>query len=131
MAVKPRVYLETTFISYLAARPSRDLIQAAHQQVTREWWDKHSADFDLFVSPMVIQESSVGDPDAAQRRLEVIHSLPSLDLTDQARTLARILLEENAIPQMSAEDAVHVALAAVHGMDYLLTWNLKHLQTRR
>ena len=92
--MKPKVYIETTIVSYLAARPSRDLITAAHQQVTQEWWENRRTDFDLFVSQLVIQEASAGDEQAVQRRLQVLEDLPLLQLNEQAIALARMLIDE-------------------------------------
>jgi predicted nucleic acid-binding protein len=125
--MKPKVYIETTIVSYLAARPSRDLITAAHQQVTQEWWENRRTDFDLFVSQLVIQEASAGDEQAVQRRLQVLEDLPLLQLNEQAIALARMLIDEGTLSSQAAGDALHIAVATVHGMDYLLTWNLKHL----
>ncbi len=125
--MKPKVYVETTIVSYLAARPSRDLITAAHQQVTQEWWENRRTDFDLFVSQLVIQEASAGDEQAIQRRLQMLEDLPLLQLNEHAVTLARTLIDEGTLPSQAAGDALHIAIATVHGMDYLLTWNLKHL----
>jgi predicted nucleic acid-binding protein len=122
-----RIYVETSVISYLASRPSRDIRIAAHQQMTAEWWDSRRADFDLFVSQLVIQEASAGDSGAAARRLAFLEGIPLLALTDSSLQLAERLLSEGAVPRGSEEDALHIALAAVHGVDYLLTWNFKHI----
>ena len=124
--MKQKLYLETTIISYLSARPSRDLIIAAHQELTNEWWENRRKRFDLFVSQLVIQEAKAGNKDAAQKRLSILESIPLLELTDKVRSLARILMEK-AIPPKAVEDALHIAVAAIHGMDYLLTWNCKHI----
>jgi hypothetical protein len=127
MSLKPKVYVETTIVSYLVARPSRDLIIAAHQQITQDWWENHRTDFDLFVSQLVIQEARAGDKQAAQQRFQVLEDLPLLQLNKDALSLARALIEAAAVPVKAAGDALHIAVATVHGMDYLLTWNLKHL----
>jgi predicted nucleic acid-binding protein len=124
--MKSKVYLETTIISYLAARPSRDIIIAAHQELTNEWWENRRKRFDLFVSQLVIQESRAGDKDAAQKRLGILEPIPLLELNEKVISLARILMDE-AIPPKAVEDALHIAVAAIHGMDYLLTWNCKHI----
>lgn len=124
---KPKVYLETTIPSYLTAWPSRDLVTAAHQQITRDWWEARHHDFDLFVSGIVIEEASAGDENAAARRLEIVDDVPLLELTDEVVSLAEQLIERGAIPKEKGEDAIHVAVAVVHGMDYLLTWNLSHI----
>lgn len=127
MPARGRVYLETTVISYLVARPSRDLRVAAHQQVTSEWWAQKRADFELFVSQLVIEEASAGDAGAASRRLKYLEGILLLDLTEPSVALAESLLLTGAVPREAEEDALHIAVAAVHGMDYLLTWNCKHI----
>jgi len=125
--MKPKLYLETTVVSYFIARPSRDIITAAHQQVTQEWWDERRQDFDLFVSQLVIQEAGAGDVQAIQRRLQALEDIPLLHVNDDALALARTLVADSAVPAKAVGDALHIALAAVHGIDYLLTWNMKHL----
>lgn len=125
--MKPKVYIETSIISYLTARPSRDLIVAANQQMTDEWWNIRRPDFDLYISEMVEVEAERGDAKAAAKRLEVVRQLDMLELTDVVQQLAERLLEKRLIPQKAARDAIHIAVAAVHGMDYLLTWNCAHL----
>ena len=125
--MKPKVYLETTISSYLTARPSRDLVMAAHQQITREWWDTRRHDFDLFVAQMVLDEASAGDPEAAARRLEVLTPLPLLEPHEEEAELAQALLEHVPLPASAAADALHIAIAVVNGMDYLLTWNCTHI----
>jgi hypothetical protein len=122
-----KVYIETTIVSYLTARPSRDLIMAAHQQLTQEWWENRRANFDLYTSQFVIQESSAGDAKMAQTRLEALEEIPLLSVTQEAVTLARTLVEKGPIPEKADVDALHIAVAATNGMDYLLTWNCKHI----
>jgi hypothetical protein len=121
--MKPRVYLETTIPSYLTAWPSRDLIMAARQQITREWWDARRDDFELFTSELVIDEASAGDSDAATRRLQTLANIAMLDSTIDAGVLADKLLNEIPLPPKAAADSLHIAIAATSGMDYLLTWN--------
>lgn len=125
--MKPRIYIETTIVSYLTARPSRDLIIAAHQQLTQEWWQSRRGQFDLFVSQLVLQESSAGDEQAASERLTVLEQLPILELTQECLELAQELVNRKAVPQKAELDALHISLATVHGIDYLLTWNCKHI----
>ena len=125
--MKPKVYLETTIPSYLTARPSRDLVTAAHQQITREWWDTRRHAFDLFISQMVIDEASAGDPDAAARRLEALAPLSLLDPRAEGADLAQALIEQVPLPVSATADALHIAIAVVNGMDYLLTWNCTHI----
>jgi hypothetical protein len=125
--VKQRVYLETTIVSYLTARPSRDLILAAHQEVTRQWWERRREDFEVFVSQLVADEAGRGDPDAVNRRMATLHGVARLQVTTEAVALARKLVEAHALPRESAEDALHIAIAATNGMDLLMTWNCKHI----
>jgi hypothetical protein len=125
--MKPKVYVETTIISYLAARPSRDLIVAGHQQITHEWWQISRRNFGVVSSQLVAGEAGAGDPEAAEARLAFLAGLTLLEITEEALTLAQRLLQAKAIPQDFPEDALHVAVAVVNGTEYLLTWNYKHL----
>lgn len=122
-----KLYLETSVISYLTARPSRDLILAAHQQITRDWWDLKRQNFQIFVSQLVIQEAGAGDSEAAQKRLQTLENIPLLDLTPEVLALAKALLDDGILPARAKEDALHLAAAAVHKMDFLLTWNCRHI----
>ncbi len=125
--MKSKVYVETSVISYLTARPSRDILVAANQQVTQEWWQDRREKFDLFVSQLVDQEISSGDIEAVSKRQQALTGCLFLDITPEAVELANKLVEQNAIPKQAAEDALHIAVATVSGMDYLLTWNFKHI----
>ncbi|MBX3394664.1 MAG: type II toxin-antitoxin system VapC family toxin [Phycisphaerae bacterium] len=125
--MKPSVYLETTIASYLSARPSRDLVVAANQALTREWWTDRSHRFDLFVSQIVLDEAAGGDVQAAGRRLELLEGPGRLDVTEPCLTLGRAILRGAKMPARAATDALHVAIAAVHQMTYLLTWNCTHI----
>lgn len=125
--MKPKIYLETTIPSYLTSRPSRDLVTAAHQQITREWWDTQRYAFDLFISQMVLDEVSSGDPEAATRRLGLLEPLPLLNPHEEEAELAQALIEQAALPARAAADALHIAISVVNGMDYLLTWNCTHI----
>ncbi len=122
-----RVYIETSVISYLVARPSRNIVAAAWQQVTQEWWDEQRARFELFTSALVLAEAAQGDPAAAQKRSDTLESIPDLEITEEVVALAKWLVNEGALPREAMDDAMHVAVAAVHGVDYLLTWNCRHL----
>lgn len=125
--MKPRIYLETTIPSYLTAWPSRDLIRAAHQQITSEWWQRRRTEFELFISQVVVRECQLGDSVAAAERLEVLRDLPLLEQTERATDLAQALLKRVPLPDRAAVDALHIAIATVHGMDFLLTWNYAHI----
>ena len=125
--MKPRVYLETTIPSYLTAWPSRDLVRAAHQQITRDWWDRRRAVFELYISQVVLRECQAGDATAAAERLKILQDLPLLEQTEEATRLAQALVDRVPLPERAAVDALHVAIAAVHGVDYLLTWNCTHI----
>ena len=121
------IYLESSVISYLAARPSRDLVVAGNQQVTREWWDMPRGECELFVSEVVVAECSAGDPTAASERRVFLADLPVLGITGEAEALADTLLSAMALPQKAALDALHIGLAAASGIDVLLTWNCAHI----
>lgn len=123
----PAIYLETTICSYLAAWPMAQLAAAARQQITHRWWQTRRNDFELYVSQLVIQEASAGDPAAAERRLQLISDLPLLAATDESFRLQEQILAESGFPERARADAGHIAIAAVHGMDYLLTWNMTHI----
>lgn len=125
--MKSKVYIETTIVSYVTARSSRDLIIAAHQQITQEWWNDRRVEFELFISQLVIQEAAAGDVEGARKRLEILNVFPLLELKPESLLLARALLDKGSLPEKAAEDALHIAVATVHGMDYLLTWNCKHI----
>ena len=125
--MKPKVYIETTIISYLAARPSRDLIVAGHQQITHEWWQTARPNFAAVSSQLVAREAGAGDSEAAAARLAFLTGLTLLEISEEALTLTQRLLQSKAIPQEFPEDALHVAVAVVNGIEYLLTWNYKHL----
>ena len=123
----PKAYLESSVISYLAARESRDPIVAAHQQLTRDWWNRRRGEFDLYVSVEVLNEIRRGDPEAAKVRLSHVGLLPVLETDQQARELAARILAASALPAKAAADAMHIAIATVNGMEFLLTWNCTHI----
>jgi predicted nucleic acid-binding protein len=122
-----RVYIETTVVSYLTARPHRDVVIAGHQQVTREWWDCQRENYELCVSQLVLGEAAAGDSQAAQERLSVLQPMTVLETTTTALELAKELLQSGALPAKAADDALHIAIAATHAIPYLLTWNCRHL----
>jgi hypothetical protein len=125
--MKPKVYIETTVVSYLTARPSRDVVIAGHQQTTHEWWDKRKDEYELCASQLVLQEADAGDRQYAAKRLEILNAVTLLETTADALSLAKALLHHSALPARAAEDALHIAIAAVQGVPYLLTWNCRHL----
>jgi hypothetical protein len=125
--MKTNIYIETTIPSYLTAWPCRDLVTAAHQQITHQWWNSQRENFNLFISQSVIDEASSGDPDAAKRRLEILENLPLLDISNEAGKFAQALVELVPLPKKAAADALHIAIAVLNGMDYLLTWNCTHI----
>jgi len=125
--MRPRLYLETTVPSYLTSRPSRDLIIAGHQQITRDWWENRRQDFQVYISQLVLDEAGGGDPVAARQRLRALQFLPLLDITLEVAELTSGILASGKIPRNAATDAAHIAIAAVHGMDFLVTWNCAHI----
>jgi len=121
------IYIETTVVSYYTARPSRDLVTAARQEATRELWPRLLNEFGTHISAVVYDEASRGDAQESSKRLSATEPFELLDVNQEARTLARALLEGKAVPEEHPEDALHVAVAAVNGMDVLLTWNFAHI----
>ena len=125
--VKPRVYLETTIVSYLVARPTRDVVIAGNQQTTRDWWQRATDRFELVASHLVFREAAVGDRVAAQARLDLLEGVSVLEAKSDASWLAGRLVETGAMPVKAAGDAAHIAIAVTNGVDYLLTWNCRHI----
>ncbi len=125
--MRKKVYIETSIISFLSARPSRNLLAAAWQSMTIDWWEKRRNLFDIFTSELVHEEAGRGNQDAAKKRLTCLAGIPILELTDSAIDLSKRLLFEKALPQNSTDDALHIAMASVHNIDYLLTWNCRHI----
>ena len=125
--MKPSVYLETSVIGYLTSRPSRDIVTAAHQQITSEWWEDQRTKFDLVLSQFVLQEVSSGNQEFAAKRLALVQDIPILPATPEALALAQMLTKNGPLPKKSEVDALHLAIAAVNSVDYLLTWNSKHI----
>jgi len=123
---KPKTYVETSVVSYLTAMPSRDIVVAAQQQVTMDWWSSRSA-YALFASDFVLDEAGRGDPLAAARRMSALVGIDLLETTVEAVQLADMLVKKGGLPAKARVDALHVAIATVHGMEFLLTWNCKHI----
>ena len=128
---KPSIYLETSLVSYLVAPPSRDLIVAAHQQLTIDWWQDQRDAYDLFVSQVVLEEARAGSPEFAANRIAVVESVAMLQVSESAIQLAENLVKSHAVPEKAAQDALHIAIACASGMSYLLTWNCKHIANAR
>ena len=125
--MKQRIYVETSVVSYLVSRPSTDVRVAANQVITIEWGDKRRPAFDLFVSEFVLAEAALGDPLASRLRLEAINEISQLKATEEVRRLGDALRIQGPIAESAEIDAYHIAIATVHGMDYLLTWNCTHI----
>ena len=125
--MKPLAYIETSVVSYLTARQSRDVVVAAYQEVTREWWLTASGRFELVASELVVAESGAGDVDAASARLEVLRPVTLLNVTENSEALAQLLLDLGAVPRQATADAAHIAIAVTNGVDFLVTWNFKHI----
>ncbi len=121
------VYIETSILGYLTARPSRDLVVAANIEIIREWWDTRRNDFQLYSSQAVVKETSQGDAAISSQRLEIIRNLALLDLNQSVLALGEQFLGRSSLPAKADVDAIHIAAATVYGMDYLLTWNCKHI----
>ena len=132
--MKRRVYIETTVVSYFAARPSRDIMVAGHQGATRDLWPELDWKYETYISAIVYEEAAKGDPEQARIRLAAIESFPMLDIDDEARSLAEKIVAGRGVPADYPEDALHIAVAAVNGIEVVITWNFAHLNnpfTRR
>lgn len=125
--MRKKVYLETSVISYLTARVSRDLIVAAHQQITQEWWENERTHYDVFISELVVQEAQKGDRNAVKKRLALLKPMKRLLVNEHVIHLAEQIIEKRVLPASVMDDILHIAIAAIHRMDYLLTWNCKHI----
>ncbi len=125
--MKPSVYLETTIVSYLVGRLNRDLTVAAHQEVTRRWWSERRSDYDLVTSIVVLDEARKGDPALAAERLALLEGIVLLDVTSAAFALSQRLVTQHALPSKAEIDALHIAVAAFHGIGFLTTWNCRHI----
>lgn len=122
-----KVYIETTIVSYYTGRPSRDIIIAGRQEITRDTWEKISERFERYISILVINEISRGNKEYAEKRLNTIDGIPVLNINNEAELLANKLIIDKAVAKEYPEDALHISLSAVNGIDYLLTWNFSHI----
>ena len=125
--MKPKVYVETSVVSYLTARLSRDVVILGNQVVTRDRWRDAGERFELVVSTLVLEEAGDGDPHASRDRLVALEPLTVLDASDDSIALANALIQARAIPDGAAQDAAHIAIAVVNGVEYLSTWNFRHI----
>lgn len=121
------VYIETSIVSYLTARPTSDLLAAAWQKITLDWWETQRKRFNLYTSDVAVEEAGKGNRKAAARRLEALSSIAILPITEPVVALSKVFIQERALPASALDDALHLAVAAIHGVDYLLTWNCRHL----
>ena len=121
------IFIETTIPSYYVSRPSRNLLQFARQELTREWWDSQRQQFSLFTSQLVLDETGEGESAKATERLKLLSGIELLDLNEQVEALAIKLVDRRILPPIAGRDAFHIAAAGVHSMDFLLTWNCKHI----
>lgn len=121
------VYLETSFISYLVSKPSRDIIIAANQQLTAIWWNEHRYKFTCFTSELVLDEISMGDSTEVKKRSDIILGIFNLNISEDVDILAQKIIDSKVLPDKAARDAVHIAVACVNNINYLLTWNIRHI----
>jgi len=125
--MKAKVYIETTVVSYLTGRASRDVVVAGHQQATLDFWERLGSDFEPFVSALVVKEAQAGDPEMAAKRVDAVDGFAVIETTAEAEALAERIIEGNGVPAEHPEDALHIALAAIGGVDFLATWNFAHI----
>lgn len=121
------VYIETSLVGYLTARPSNNLILMANLEITRRWWEERRSQFTLYVSQVVLDEAAQGDPEMANKRLNILQDISVLELTESVQKLGLQFLTRSNLPPKASDDAIHIAAATVHRLDYLLTWNCKHI----
>ncbi len=122
-----RIYIESTIPSYVVARPARDLLQAARQQLCRDWWDLQREKHELFTSQIVLDEIASGETKMAEQRVKLLAGIPLLRAIDEAEKLAQGILDSRLLPAQADRDAAHISLATVYGMDILLSWNCRHI----
>ena len=125
------VYIESSVISYYTARRSRELIVAAHQEITLDWWENALPSFEPFISQIVFDEISRGDSESARKRLNAVESFKLIEMTQETAMLAKLYYNALHIPEKAINDAFHLALAVYHGMDYMVTWNCTHIAAGR
>ncbi len=121
-----KVYIETSVVSYLTARPSKNIVLAGHQLITREFWENLNLE-NVFISELVLEEASKGDENAAKTRMKALENIKELEIDNECQKLAEILVNKNVVPKEFPEDALHIAIAAVHKIEVIATWNFKHI----
>lgn len=129
--MKPKVYIETTVVSYYTSHTSRDLIIAGHQQITQQWWENYLQNCEPFISEIVHNEISHGDKEAAAKRIQAVHKFSFLTISKEVLNLAQLYYSELDLPEKARLDAVHLALGVYHGMDFLVSWNFAHISGAR
>ncbi len=121
------VYIETSVISYLTSKASRNVRAAAWQQITKQWWKEEKKNYNLYISELVLTEALLGDTAAAKKRAKILNEIPILMVNEHVKILTQKLIKEKGVPEKAQADALHIAIACVHSMDYLLTWNCRHI----
>lgn len=121
------VYIETSILGYLTARSTKNLILAGNIEMTRDWWELRRSAFALYISQVVLDEATRGDGEIAAQRLEAVRGFPLLEVTEAVQNLAIQFMTRSNLPPKASDDAIHIALATVNSLDYLLTWNCKHI----
>jgi predicted nucleic acid-binding protein len=124
---KSTVYIETSIVSYLTARPSSDLLAAAWQKATTDWWETQRNRFELYISDIVIEEAGKGDPRASEKRLNALFGIQILSITDEIVVLSEKIINEGVLPKKAIDDSLHISIATIHEIDYFLTWNCRHI----
>ena len=127
----PSVYIETSIVSYLVARPSRDPVMAERQRQTRDWWENRRGEFELFTSEITLREAALGEPAMARERIRALHGVPLLLMRPEVAKMGATLLGPGPLPRSAEADAHHISYAAVYSLSYLLTWNFKHIANPR
>ena len=122
-----KIYIETSVVSYYTSKASRDVVIAGHQQATLDFWPLFSGNLSPYISALVVQESSRGNTEMSQKRLNAIKSFPVLPTTPESEQLAQTIIDNHGIPKKYPEDALHIAIAAMAGMDFIVTWNFSHI----
>lgn len=125
--MKKQIYIETTVVSYFTAHPSRDIMIAGHQEATRRLWPELKEKYETYVSALVYDEAGKGDPEQAKKRLKAIEPFSMLDIDDDAKALAQRIVFKGGISEKYPEDALHIAVAAVNGIEAIVTWNFAHM----